>query len=85
VATSEELQRVVGKLMLDPQFRRDFAGDPAAAAATIGVQLTPEEVSSFQQNMAAFIAAAAELEKGAAAAVSEAEAAGGHVAAIFRE
>ena len=88
MATSEELQQLVGKVMLDPIFRRAFAGDPAAAATTVNIQLSPEEVQSFKSNMAAFVSGAAELEKGAATTATaspDAAAAAGHIAAIFRQ
>jgi len=89
MATTEQLQQLVGKLMLDPAFRREFAGDPEVSAQRLNIQLTPEEVASFRINMEAFIDAAAELEKGAAATglggTQAAAAGGGHIAAIFRE
>jgi hypothetical protein len=69
--------------MLDPTFRRGFAGDPAAAAKTINVTLTPEEIQSFKAHMVAFLTAATELEKGAANNPNAL--ASGHVAAIFRQ
>jgi hypothetical protein len=83
MATTAELQQLVGKLMLDPAFRRDFAADPAAGAATLNIQLTDEETESFRQNLAGFVAAASELEKNAAQRPEIMAA--GHVAAIFRE
>jgi len=83
LASNEELQQLVGKVMLDPTFRRQFAGDPGGAAQSVGVALSPEEVQSFEANLAAFVAAAAELEKGAA--VGATADAAGHIAAIFRE
>ncbi len=86
MASTEELHQVVGKLLLDPSFRSEFAVDPTAAAAKVKVHLTPDEDKSFREFMSSFIAAAAELEKGAAAtATGKGVSPLGHILAIFRQ
>jgi hypothetical protein len=82
MAKREELDRIVGKIMTDPAFRMQFAADPAAAAKSLNITLTPEQEASFKHNINAFIQGATELERGAS---QQAAAAGGHVIAIFKQ
>ena len=76
MATSEEIQQLTGRLMLDPSFRSEFVKDPVAAAKTADIDLTPDQAESFKQNIDRVVDAAAEIEK---AEVS----AHGHAVAVF--
>lgn len=76
MATTEDIQQLTGRLMLDADFRAEFARDPVAAARTAGIELDADQAESFKQNMDRVVDAAAELEK---AEVS----AHGHAVAVF--
>jgi hypothetical protein len=82
MADTNDVQRLVGKMMIDAGFRNKMARDPEGTAKGEGVTLTPEQVKSFQQNAHSFINAGAELDK---SIVSGAAGAAGHVIAIFKE
>jgi hypothetical protein len=82
MADTKEVQRLVGKMMVDPAFRHQMARDPAAGAKAEGVTLTPEQAKSFQQNAHAFVNAGAELDR---SIVSGAAGAAGHVIAVFNQ
>jgi len=78
MASPEELQKVVGRLMLDPEFRTAFQADPQGAASKLGVQLTQEQVQTFQNNMDKFVEASQALEEGGVTADAM-----GHAIAVF--
>ena len=43
MATKEELNRLVGKVLSDEAFRKEFIEDPVAAAKKEGIDLTPDQ------------------------------------------
>ena len=45
MATEQELYQVIGRAVVDKEFRAWLAADPVAAAAEVGVVLTPEEAA----------------------------------------
>lgn len=45
VASHEELERLVGRALLDPDFASRLVKDPASAADSIGISLTTGQVS----------------------------------------
>ncbi len=61
MASQEELERLIGKVLIDPKFRQDFTADCAAAAGKLGINLTDEQKKSF--SMAEFVKFSDELEK----------------------
>jgi hypothetical protein len=82
MADTKDIQRLVGKMMIDGTFRNKMARDPEGTAKAEGVTLTPEQVKSFQQNAHSFISAGAELDKSIAAGAAGVA---GHVVAVFKE
>jgi hypothetical protein len=44
MASKSELEQLVGKLLLDQAFRQEFLADPQAAAESLGIILTEEEL-----------------------------------------
>lgn len=63
MATEQELERILGKILTDPHFRSQFAQDPSGSAGTLNIQLTSDEVQAFSANMEAFATAASDLER----------------------
>ncbi len=61
MASQEELERLIGKVMIDPKFRQDFTADCAAAAGKLGISLTDEQKKSFSK--AEFSKLAGEADK----------------------
>jgi hypothetical protein len=49
VGDLEGLYRLVGKTMLDAEFRAELLGDPEAAAERVGASLTPDQVSLIRE------------------------------------
>ena len=49
MASQEELERLMGKVITDPKFRQDFTEDCAAAAGKLGISLTDEQKKSFSK------------------------------------
>jgi hypothetical protein len=80
-ATTDQLDRIIGKLMIDHTFRMSFSQNPGQAAKELGITLSKEQEDSFKKNITAFHGAAGELERGA----SHTAEAAGHVAAIFKQ
>jgi hypothetical protein len=81
MANTQELHRLVGKMMVDPSFRHKMARDPAGAARDEGISLTQEQEDSFKKNVHSFVSAGAELDRNVSSAAA---AAGGHAVAVFR-
>jgi hypothetical protein len=82
MADAKDIQRLVGKMMVDPGFRHRMARDPGGAAKSEGVDLTAEQIHSFQQNMQAFLGAGADLDKTISAGPAGAA---GHAVAVFNQ
>jgi hypothetical protein len=61
LASKEELERLVGKVISDSTFRQDFIMNPKASASTAGIELTPAQEASFKK--ADFSKMVGELEK----------------------
>ncbi len=49
MASQEELERLIGKVLTDPKFRQDFTADCVAAAGKLGINLTEEQKKSFSR------------------------------------
>ena len=45
----EEIERLIGKAIIEPDFLRELLQDPEAAAENAGVLLTTEEVEAIRQ------------------------------------
>jgi len=63
MASREDLQKLVGKMMTDSNFRSEMTASPSKAAKTIGITLTPEEEKAIKQNSDALMNAGAELDR----------------------
>ncbi len=61
MASQEEIERLIGKVLIDPKFRQDFAADCVAAAGKLGISLTDEQKKSFSK--AEFTKLSEEMEK----------------------
>ncbi len=61
MASREEIERLIGKVLTDPQFRQDFAADCGAAAGKLGISLTDDQKKLFSK--AEFAKLSGELEK----------------------
>ena len=48
MATEQELYQVIGRAVVDSAFRARLAADPVAAAAEVGVALTPAEAAGLK-------------------------------------
>lgn len=46
MATQAELERLAGKVLLDPDFRASFRSDPAKAAASLGIELDDQQLAA---------------------------------------
>lgn len=45
----EEIERLIGKAIIEPDFLRELLADPEGAAARAGIFLTPDEVEAVRQ------------------------------------
>ncbi len=61
MASQEEIEGLIGKVLIDPKFRQDFEADCAAAAGKLGISLTDEQKESFSK--AEFGKLSEEMEK----------------------
>ena len=48
MAREQELHRVIGRAVVDKEFRTRLAADPVVAAAEVGVVLTAEEAAGLR-------------------------------------
>jgi len=44
----DEIERLIGKAIIEPEFLRELLQDPEAAALKAGIILTPEEVEAIK-------------------------------------
>jgi hypothetical protein len=70
MATREDLQKLVGRMMIDSNFRSEMTASPTKAAKNIGITLTPEEEKAIKQNSEALMNAGAELDRVSGGAAS---------------
>ena len=61
MASKEEMERLVGKVISDGAFRQNFLKEPKASASKVGIEITPEQEASFRK--ADFAKMVGELEK----------------------
>ncbi len=61
MASQEDIEGLVGKVLIDPKFRQDFEADCAAAAGKLGISLTDVQKKSFSK--VEFAKLSGELEK----------------------
>jgi putative modified peptide len=61
MASKEEMERLIGKVIADNSFRDQFLKNPNAAASEIGIKLTPQQEEAFKKKE--FSKMAGELEK----------------------
>lgn len=45
----EEIERLIGKAIIEPEFLRELLADPEAASAAAGIILTEEEIEAVKQ------------------------------------
>ncbi len=48
MATQKELHELIGRAMLDDEFRAQLAADPAKAAAETGCELTEDQAAALK-------------------------------------
>lgn len=48
MATEKEMHELLGRAMVDADFRSALAADPAGAAAGLGITLTEEQLAGLQ-------------------------------------
>ncbi len=61
MASKEEMERLIGKVITDKLFRDEFLKDPKASASKIGIELTPQQEETFKKEE--FAKVTTELEK----------------------
>ncbi len=49
MATREEMERIIGKIISDKSFRDQFLKNPKASASSIGIELTPQQEDAFKK------------------------------------
>lgn len=45
----DDIERLIGKAIIEPEFLRELLQDPEAAARRAGISLTPDEVEAIRQ------------------------------------
>jgi hypothetical protein len=48
MASQQEIELIIGKAFLNPEFRKELLDSPEAAAKKIGIELTPEQAKAFK-------------------------------------
>lgn len=48
MATTVQLERVIGKALMNPQFRQELLADPTAAARSMRIRLEPEQIERIR-------------------------------------
>jgi hypothetical protein len=48
MATEKDLHELLGRAMVDEDFRKALGADPAAATATLGISLTEEQLAALK-------------------------------------
>ncbi len=61
MATKEEMERLIGKAVMDKHFRDQLLKNPKESASNIGIELAPEQEKAFKEGN--FPIVAQELEK----------------------
>ena len=61
MASKEEMERLIGKVIADKSFRDQFLKNPKASASKIGIELTPQQEEAFKKEE--FAKMTRELEK----------------------
>jgi len=45
----QEIERLIGKAIIEPEFLKELLADPETAAAKAGIMLTDEEIEAIRQ------------------------------------
>ena len=61
MASKEEMERLIGKVIADKSFRDQFLKNPKATASKIGIELTPQQEEAFKKEE--FSKMAGEMER----------------------
>jgi hypothetical protein len=61
MASKEEMERLIGKVIVDKPFREQFLKNPGGSASKIGIDLTMEQEQAFKKGE--FSKIVGELEK----------------------
>jgi hypothetical protein len=61
MASKEEMERLIGKIIADNSFRDQFLKNPNATASKIGIKLTPQQEAGFKKEE--FSKMAGEIER----------------------
>ena len=61
MASKEEMERLIGKIIADNSFRNQFLKDPNATASKVGIKLTPQQQEAFKKEE--FSKMAGEMER----------------------
>jgi ABC-type sugar transport system substrate-binding protein len=48
MASQQEIELIVGKAILNPEFRKELMNSPEAAAKKMGIELTLEQTKAFK-------------------------------------
>jgi hypothetical protein len=49
MASKEEMEKLIGKVIADNSFRDQFLKNPNATASKIGIKLTPQQEQAFKK------------------------------------
>jgi hypothetical protein len=61
MASKEEMEKLIGKVIADNSFRDQFLKNPNATASKIGIKLTPQQEQAFKKEE--FSKMAGEIER----------------------
>jgi hypothetical protein len=48
MASQKEIESIIGKAILNPEFRKELMNSPEEAAKKIGIELSPEQTKAFK-------------------------------------
>jgi hypothetical protein len=60
MASQQQIESIVGKAILDPEFRKGLMDSPEEAAKKMGIELSPEQAKAFKAHV--FGAVAKQME-----------------------
>jgi hypothetical protein len=61
MASKQQIESIIGKAILDPEFRKVLMDSPEEAAKKLGIELSPEQTKAFKAHD--FVAVAKQMEQ----------------------